>query len=95
LFERLGSALIRQLPSDDERYDASFPDHPLSQVRARLAEVVATAGLDSGAGRLTPFPSPAGLAILEVVQAEPGTAEDRPAGVSPDPMSPQFRLCPG
>jgi hypothetical protein len=55
LFARLGSAPVRQLPSDDERHDASFPRHPLSQVRARLAEVVATARLDPGAGPLTPF----------------------------------------
>jgi hypothetical protein len=55
LFERLGSAPVRQLPSDDERYDASFPDHPLSQVRARLGQVVTSVRLDPGAGRLAPF----------------------------------------
>lgn len=55
LFEQLRTAPIRQLPSDDERYDSSFPDHPLSQVRARLAQVLASARLDLDAGRLTPF----------------------------------------
>jgi hypothetical protein len=55
LFERLGSAPVRQLPSDDERYDPSFPDHPLSRVRKRLAEVAASARLNPDTGRLEPF----------------------------------------
>jgi hypothetical protein len=55
LFERLGSSPVRRLPSDDAHYDSMFPDHPLSQVRARLADVRATARLDAGAGMLKPF----------------------------------------
>jgi hypothetical protein len=55
LFERLRSAPVRRLPSDEERYDQSFPNHPLSQVRTRLAQVEATARLDPQAGRLRPF----------------------------------------
>ncbi|MFO0592028.1 MAG: hypothetical protein U0441_31060 [Polyangiaceae bacterium] len=55
LFKRLGSAPVRQLPSDDERYDALVPDHPLSQVRARLTDVVASAQFEPHTGRLTPF----------------------------------------
>ena len=55
LFGWLGSAPVRRFPSDDERYDASFPDHPLSLVRTRLMQMVASARLDKGAGRLTPF----------------------------------------
>lgn len=46
LFERLGSAPVRQLPSDAERYDRSFPAHPLSKVRARLVEVMKTLKLE-------------------------------------------------
>jgi hypothetical protein len=55
LFEKLGSSPVRQIPSDDEQYDHSFPDHPLTQVRARLAEVVATAQWKANTGQLTPF----------------------------------------
>ena len=46
---------VRQLPSDDERYDQEFPGHPLSQVRARLAKVMETARLDVSGATLTPF----------------------------------------
>jgi hypothetical protein len=49
------SARVRQLPSDDEHYDRAFPHHPLSLVRARLAEIITTAKPDAGAGELTPF----------------------------------------
>ena len=55
LFARLGSAPVRKLPSEDERYDASFPDHPLSRVRARLSEVTATLRLDPSARALPPY----------------------------------------
>jgi hypothetical protein len=40
---------LRRLPSDDPKYDASFPQHPLSLVRARLAHVIATAQLGDDA----------------------------------------------
>jgi hypothetical protein len=49
------AARVRQLPSDDERYDDGFPHHPLSLVRARLAEVIATVTLDASTRGLKPF----------------------------------------
>ena len=47
-------AQVRQLPSDSPKYDASFPQHPLSQVRAGLARVIATAQLGPDARSLPP-----------------------------------------
>ena len=44
----------RRLPSDDPKYDASFPRHPLSLVRAGLARVIATARLGPDARELLP-----------------------------------------
>ena len=38
-----------------ERYDQSFPDHPLSQVRRRMADVVKTMKLDASGGPYQPF----------------------------------------
>ncbi|HEV2970880.1 MAG TPA: hypothetical protein VGY55_12990 [Pirellulales bacterium] len=58
LIEQLARTPVRRLPSDDEQYDKSFPDHPLSRVRARLGRVMATLRLDSGALSLTPFHIP-------------------------------------
>ncbi len=55
LFARMAATSVRHLPSDDERYDASFPDHPLSLVRARLAEVIASLKLDPDTRALRPF----------------------------------------
>ena len=48
------TARVRHLPSDDPKYDASFPLHPLSLVRARLARVIATARLGADAQGLRP-----------------------------------------
>jgi hypothetical protein len=45
---------LRRLPSDDAKYDASFPQHPLSLVRAGLARVIATAQLAPDARGLLP-----------------------------------------
>jgi|SRR5665213_161882 len=45
----------RHLPSDDVKYDAGFPDHPLSQVRARLDKIVESLKFDGGVKALTPF----------------------------------------
>jgi len=47
-------ARVRRLPSDDPKYDASFPQHPLSLVRSRLARVIATARLGPDACGLPP-----------------------------------------
>ena len=56
-FDRLRSAPVRQIPSDDEQFDHLFPMHPLSLVRARLAAVLPTLTLDVPAGGLVPFRS--------------------------------------
>ncbi|QDT71241.1 hypothetical protein [Lacipirellula limnantheis] len=45
---------LRRLPSDDAKCDASFPQHPLSLVRAGLARVIATAQLAPDARGLLP-----------------------------------------
>jgi hypothetical protein len=44
-----------QLPSDEAKYDASFPDHPLSKVRARMDTIIATLKVDAGLRSLRPF----------------------------------------
>lgn len=44
-----------QWPSDNEQYDELLPNHPLSKVRRRLTEVMATLELDASAKSLTPF----------------------------------------
>ncbi len=54
LQELYRKARVRRLPSDDPRYDASFPQHPLSLVRARLARVIATTRLGPDAQGLRP-----------------------------------------
>jgi hypothetical protein len=48
-------ARVRHLPSDDPKYDASFPQHPLSLVRARLARVIDTAQLGPDSQSLRPY----------------------------------------
>src|SRR5688572_21898557 len=45
LQELYRKARVRHLPSDDPKYDASFPQHPLSQVRTRLARIIGSARL--------------------------------------------------
>jgi hypothetical protein len=44
-----------QLPSDDAHFDAQFPDHPLTKVRARLDKIVATVKFDASVKSLAPF----------------------------------------
>ncbi|WP_165073071.1 hypothetical protein [Paludisphaera rhizosphaerae] len=47
---------IRSIPSDDPKYDEKFPDHPLSLVRRRMIEIIATAEFDARVARdLRPF----------------------------------------
>lgn len=55
MFERMRATPLRKLPSDDERHDAAFADHPLSQVRARLAAIVETATFAAKAKAMKPF----------------------------------------
>jgi hypothetical protein len=45
----------RHLPSDDAKYDAGFPDHPLSKVRARLDKIVESLKFDASVKGLAPF----------------------------------------
>jgi hypothetical protein len=52
---QLWSAPVPEGPSDNERYDEVFPKHPLSNVRRRLTEVMATLELDASLKSLTPF----------------------------------------
>lgn len=55
-YERLASsAPVLKLPSDEERYDPTFPDHPLSQVRKRMTDVVKTMKLNVNGGPYPPF----------------------------------------
>lgn len=42
LFALMGTQKLQALPSDDSQYDPMFPDHPLSKVRQRMAQVEAT-----------------------------------------------------
>lgn len=47
---------VRPLPSDEPRHDEKFPAHPLSLVRRRLGEVIATAHFEPAVARnLRPF----------------------------------------
>lgn len=55
LFEKMRAAPLRVIPSDKADYDSTFPAHPLSLVRARLAEVAATVGGDASLASLKPF----------------------------------------
>lgn len=54
MYARARQQPLRRLPSDDAKYDASFPQHPLSLVRAGLARVFTTAQLRPDARRLQP-----------------------------------------
>src|SRR5262249_34327903 len=55
-FKRITRAPIVRLPSDHERYDHMFPDHPLSKVRARLNAIADTLKFKSGLeSQLKPF----------------------------------------
>lgn len=55
LFERMRATPLRVIPSDSAAYDAMFPSHPLSLVRARLREVAGTLDGDAGLTALKPF----------------------------------------
>jgi hypothetical protein len=44
---------------DDEQWDAEFPDHPLTRVRAALNRITPTVTLDEHFRQLPPFPGPA------------------------------------
>jgi hypothetical protein len=52
LFQR---TTVRQVPSDDPKYDPSFPLHPLSLVRSRFARVITTAKFNAAYHELAPY----------------------------------------
>lgn len=56
--EELAASPPPESPSDDERWDNFFPDHPLTKVRRRITEVLATLELDASPRSLTPFRTP-------------------------------------
>ncbi len=55
MFAHMGKQPLTILPSDDPKWDAKFPDHPLSLVRARLKRVVETLKLPEYFKGLEPF----------------------------------------
>ncbi|MBX9693411.1 MAG: hypothetical protein K2Z81_13570 [Cyanobacteria bacterium] len=55
LFNRMRSSKLRKLPSDDAKYDRTFPDHPLSKVRSRLTDVISSLKLEDRVKILAPF----------------------------------------
>lgn len=55
LFAKFREAPVRALGADDESHDAKFPDHPLSQVRARLRAILTQLTLTGGVSDFAPF----------------------------------------
>lgn len=55
LFAKFREAPVRALGADDERHDAMFPEHPLSQVRARLRAILTQLTLTGGVSDFAPF----------------------------------------
>jgi hypothetical protein len=59
LFADMRAKQLRVLPSDDSRYDDIIPDHPLSRVRQRMAQVEATLTIATEHGdRVAPAKAP-------------------------------------
>lgn len=59
-----GADITGGLPShaaDDERWDARFPDHPLTRVRAALRRITPSLALHESFKALPPFAAPAAL----------------------------------
>jgi len=48
MFAHMRAQPLRALPSDSSQYDQSFPDHPLSKVRHRMAHLVDTLSIVAG-----------------------------------------------
>jgi len=51
--------------SDDVRWDAQFPDHPLTRARAWAYRTLGTVRLDPRFAYLPPFPAPPGVVVPE------------------------------
>jgi hypothetical protein len=54
MFTHMRAQPLRTLPSDSRNYDQSFPDHPLSKVRHRMEQVIATVSISAEA--IAPVP---------------------------------------
>jgi hypothetical protein len=55
MFERMAATPLRPILSDNAKYDATFPQHPLSLVRAKLDDVIATLQLHAAPDDLQPL----------------------------------------
>lgn len=55
MFDQMRSQSLRALPSDGEKYDELFPDHPLSKVRHRMTEVVSSLVVSVPSKDIAPF----------------------------------------
>lgn len=59
MFAHMRAQPLHVLPSDDSQYDQMFPDHPLSKVRHRMAQVEATLSIaDTEMARAAPPQAP-------------------------------------
>ena len=54
MFTHMRAQPLQALPSDSCKYDQSFPDHPLSKVRRRMEQVIATVSISAEA--IAPVP---------------------------------------
>lgn len=55
MYGKMAAAPVKELPSDDPKWDAGFPDHPLTQVRARLKQIFDTLKFEQASRSLKPF----------------------------------------
>ncbi len=55
MFSLMAAQPLRVLLSDAEKYDATFPDHPLSKVRERMEQVKDSLKIVASASELAPF----------------------------------------
>jgi hypothetical protein len=55
MFDQMLARPLLALPSDEEQYDKSFPDHPLSKVRHRMTEVMSSFTVSAQPSDLVPF----------------------------------------
>lgn len=53
MFAHMRAQPLRALPSDSSQYDQTFPDHPLSKVRQRMTQLVATLSISTQEEKLT------------------------------------------
>ena len=53
--DQIRAAPVRKLPSDDERYDAGFPGHPLTNVRGLLNHLAMTLRVEPVVSHAAPY----------------------------------------